>query len=152
MTIAQAAAATGLSAKTIRYYESIGLIAPPPRQPNRYRRYGVAEIRVLRFVSRARRLGFSLETVAELLRLWQAGCGAEPRVKTLAAEHLARLDGQIAALQARREALLDVMRRCESEPESTVLESFATDHLAHTPNSGPLRDEDPARSSADGSL
>lgn len=125
MSIAEVAAASGLPAKTIRYYESIGLITQPPRQPNRYRCYGASELQVLRFISRARQLGLPLKSVAELLRLWQQEPRAAARVKELALEHLARLDAQLAALEARREALGILIRRCDGEDAGTVLDDFA---------------------------
>jgi DNA-binding transcriptional MerR regulator len=125
MTIAEVAAASGLPAKTIRYYESIGLVAQPPRQPNRYRCYGLAELRVLRFMGRARQLGLPLKSVAELLSLWQQRAHATARVKELAREQLVRLDAQFAALEARREALRALLRRCDGEDAATILDDFA---------------------------
>lgn len=125
MTIAQAAAASGLPAKTIRYYESIGLLTRPSRRPNRYRCYDTAELQVLRFISRARQLGFPIKSVAELLRLWQQEPRMTGRVKALATEHRAHLDAQIGALSTRRGALSDLIRRCETEDEGAVLDELA---------------------------
>jgi MerR family copper efflux transcriptional regulator len=125
MTIAEAAAVSGLSPKTIRYYESIGLITQPPRQPNRYRSYGPAELQILKFIAHARQLGLPLKSVAELLRLWQEEPRAVARVKELAREQLARLDIQAAVLEARREALRTLIRRCESGDASTIFDDFA---------------------------
>lgn len=125
MTIAEVAAASGLPAKTIRYYESIGLITQPPRQPNRYRCYGAAELQVLKFIGRARRLGLPVKSVAELLRLWQEEPRASARVKEVALQHLAELNAQLAALELRREALRDLIRRCDSEDGAIVLDDFA---------------------------
>ena len=94
MTIGEAARESGVSAKMIRYYEETGLIPPAGRTGAGYRTYGPKEVQVLRFVRRARDLGFPMEKVADLLALWHDRDRASADVKRLA-------DGQIAALEAR---------------------------------------------------
>ena len=93
MNIGEASSASGVSAKMIRYYESIGLIRSPARTGSNYRVYGSDEVHVLRFVKRARNLGFSVEETATLLGLWQDKSRACGEVKQFATDHFAELQG-----------------------------------------------------------
>ncbi len=128
LDIGACARATGVPAKTIRYYESIGLLAPPPRADNGYRRYGEKEIETLRFVRRARDLGFSLDEVAKLLALWRDKNRASADVKALALEHARALDERIAKLKAMRETILALAARCHGDhrPDCPILADIAS--------------------------
>jgi len=100
MNISKVAKATGLTAKTIRYYESIGLISSPVRSDNGYRSYTDASLRELRFVKRARETGFNLEECQELLALYRDEHRTSAQVKKLAQEKIVDLRSRIAGLQA----------------------------------------------------
>src|SRR5689334_8774688 len=87
MNIGRAAEASGVSPKTIRYYESIGLIQPAERRGNNYRDYSTADVETLRFVQRGRSLGFSMKEIADLLALWRDKSRASHKVKSVAERH-----------------------------------------------------------------
>src|SRR5690606_17233078 len=99
MNIGQASDASGVSAKMIRYYEQIGLIRPMGRTGNNYRVYGEDEVHVLRFIRRARNLGFSLEETQRLLKLWQDKDRTSAAVKEVAETHIGDLERRIAEMQ-----------------------------------------------------
>lgn len=127
LSIGEAATKSGLPAKTIRYYEDIGLVRPL-RSANGYRAFGDREVQVLVFLARARSLGFSIEECRELLAM-QADTGrASADVKRLAVEHLARIDAKIAELQAMRVSLAEVAERCAGDAgsECAILDRLAT--------------------------
>ncbi|MGH8259578.1 MAG: Cu(I)-responsive transcriptional regulator [Steroidobacteraceae bacterium] len=126
MTISEAAAQTGVSPKTIRYYEQIGLIAPAARLANRYRRYGERDVEMLRFVHRARDLGFPLKEVGELLALYRDRRRASHDVKRLALAHVTELDRKIAALTAIRDTIAHLAARCHGDlrPDCPILDEL----------------------------
>ncbi|MEK7245103.1 MAG: Cu(I)-responsive transcriptional regulator [Pseudomonadota bacterium] len=128
LDISRCARATGVPAKTIRYYESIGLLPPPKRALNGYRRYGGNEIETLRFVRRARDLGFSLDEIAKLLALWRDKNRASADVKALALEHARVLDDRIEQLKAVRGTILALAERCHGDrrPDCPILADIAT--------------------------
>lgn len=128
MTIGQAAARTGVPPKTIRFYESKGLITPAERLDNRYRSYGESDIRTLRFIQRARSLGFSLKDVGELLSLYRDRERASRDVKRLALSHVAALDHKIAELTAIRDKIADLAQRCRGDhrPECPIIDELET--------------------------
>lgn len=123
LNIGSVAEAAGLPAKTIRYYESIGLIRPPGRRANGYRRYSETDMRTLAFIKRARGLGFSVEEVRALIDLWRDRTRRSATVKSLAAKHIEALDRKIAELQSMREALAHLVKRCHGDgrPECPIL-------------------------------
>ncbi len=127
MNIGTVAEITGLSAKTIRYYESVGLMPQPARRANNYRDYGTAEVETLRFVQRSRRLGFSLEDVANLLALWQNKERSSADVKSLALRHVTEIERRIRELEAMRSVVIDLAERCRGDdrPECPILEGLA---------------------------
>ncbi len=114
ITIGQLARRAGSDVETIRYYERRGLLPPPPRAGNGYRRYPPDAVGQLRFIRRAKTLGFTLAEIQELLSLRRTG---EDRaaVKQLARDRLADLDARLADLQRMRNALADLDRRCSGE-------------------------------------
>lgn len=118
MNISQAAAATGLSAKTIRYYEQQGIVAPPERSENGYRTYSGTHIDELKFIKRARSMGFSLEEGRDLLRLAQDPNRTSAEVKAKALEHIEKINEQIAELEAMRAALQPIVERCHGDDSS----------------------------------
>ena len=127
MNIGEAAAATGLSAKMIRHYESIGLIGPASRTGAGYRRYGEPDLHTLRFVKHARELGFGLERIGELVSLWRDPDRASADVKRLALEHVEELDRRIGMLTRMRAALADAASHCHGDdrPHCPILEDLA---------------------------
>src|SRR5690554_2679885 len=102
MTIGDAAAACGISAKMIRYYEDIGLLRAPKRNQNGYRHYTASDVHTLHFVKRARDLGFSLERIRSLVNLWQDGERQSRDVNLLARQYITELDHDIERLQSIR--------------------------------------------------
>lgn len=129
VNIGEAAAATGLSAKMIRHYESIGLIDRARRTESGYRRYDEADLRALRFVKHARELGFGLERIGQLVSLWRDPSRASSDVKRIALEHVAELDRQLALLQRMRDALADAAAQCHGDrrPGCPILDDLARD-------------------------
>ena len=99
MNIGQAARASGISAKMIRYYEDNGLIGPVARTESGYRVYGPRDIHTLGFIKRSRDMGFSVERIGELLQLWRDRTRHSADVKRMALEHVAVLRQRIAELQ-----------------------------------------------------
>lgn len=126
LKIGETARSTGLPERTIRYYESIGLVRPE-RASNSYREFGEGDLRRLRFVARARSLGFSVEDCRSLLSLHDDPYRASSNVRRLATEHLARIDGKIGALRQLREELAGLVARCRGDrrPDCPILDSLA---------------------------
>ncbi len=129
MNIGEAAQRSGVPAKTIRYYELIGLISPAERTENHYRNYSEADVATLRLVGRARRLGFSIEDLKNLVALYRDRSRASADVKALAQLHIARIDRKLAELQTMRTALADLVERCHGDerPECPILEELGAD-------------------------
>lgn len=127
MNISQAAAATGLPPKTIRYYEDIALVSPQ-RSENGYRVFSDQEVHNLRFLGHARALGFSIEDCRALLALYQDKNRASKDVRSIASEHLARIAEKIAALQAMHDTLSDLVDNCagDARPDCPILKGMAT--------------------------
>ena len=118
---------SGLPAKTIRYYEDIGLIPQPPRTEGGYRAYSETDLETLRFVQRARSLGFSVKEVGELLALWRDRDRSSADVKALALGHVARIERKIAELQSMRDTVLALAERCHGDkrPSCPILDDLA---------------------------
>jgi MerR family copper efflux transcriptional regulator len=127
VTIGEAARATGVSAKMIRYYESITLIPPGRRSESGYRIYSENDLHALRFVKRARTLGFSLDQIRELLSLWQNKERASADVKHIALGHVDELNQRIAELTEMRDTLQTLARCCKGNdrPDCPILQSLA---------------------------
>ncbi len=126
MNIGDAAARSGLPAKTIRYYEDIGLIRPR-RAGNGYRSFEDADLETLSFLGRARALGFSIEECRTLLGLHEDASRASSAVKRLAEGHLAAVDARIAEMQALRATLAALIERCpgNERPHCAILDDLA---------------------------
>ena len=127
MNIGEAAAQSGVSAKMIRYYESIELIAAGRRSDAGYRLYGDKDVHALRFVKRARSLGFSLDQIRDLLSLWQNTSRASGDVKQIALGHVTQLNQRIAELTEMRDTLQDLARCCHGDdrPDCPILQSLS---------------------------
>ncbi len=129
MNIGAASERSGLPAKTIRYYEEVGLVRPAKRQDNRYRDYDETDVHRLRFVQRARGLGFSVEQCRELLALYDDQSRASADVKAIALRHIAEIDERIAALEQMRATLRALAEKCHGDdrPSCPILEDLAAD-------------------------
>ncbi len=115
MNISQAADQSGVSAKAIRYYESIALIQPARRSGNGYRDFGADDVQMLRFIARARGLGFSVAEVADLLALYRDKSRASAQVRGLAANAIGRIEDKIAELRSISTALSELVARCHGD-------------------------------------
>lgn len=113
MNIGQASKETGISAKMIRYYESIGLLPEAERRQSGYRDYGTTDIHRLKFVRRARDLGFSVDRIRELLGLWGDRTKDNAEVRSVANAHIAELEAQATRLQEMIATLRDLVGSCE---------------------------------------
>ncbi|MGX4640091.1 Cu(I)-responsive transcriptional regulator [Massilia sp. SYSU DXS3249] len=118
MNIGEAATASQVSAKMIRHYESIGLIAPARRTEAGYRLYSGQDVRVLQFIHRSRALGFSLEQIRGLLALWQDKARASADVRNMALTHIEELNRKIAEMEAMRRTLEELARSCHGDARS----------------------------------
>ena len=125
MNISEVAEHAGLPAKTIRYYEDIGLVTPA-RGENGYRSFSEADAHKLTFLGRSRALGFSIEDCRRLLALWEDRDRASADVRALAQEHLARIEAKIADLDAMRATLADLVHRCagDDRPDCPILKGL----------------------------
>jgi Cu(I)-responsive transcriptional regulator len=126
MNIGEAAAASGVSAKMIRYYEETGLIPPAGRTASGYRTYGPKEVQILRFVRRARDLGFPMEKVADLLALWRDRSRASADVKHLAEAQVHALEARIREMQEMKAALEHLVHSCagDDRPDCPILDGL----------------------------
>jgi Cu(I)-responsive transcriptional regulator len=129
MNIGSVSAASGVSAKMIRHYEAIGLSPPAARRHNSYRDYGVRELHELRFIGRARKLGFSIAEIRGLLGLWRDTGRPSREVRRIAAGRLADLDTRVAEMQAMAGTLRKLVHACHGDdrPECPILEDIGAD-------------------------
>lgn len=125
-SIGEAAAHSGVSAKMIRHYEGIGLVPPPPRTAAGYRLYAEADVHRLRFINRARLLGFGMKQIERLLALWSDRTRASAEVKRLALEHAAELGERIAQLQSMQRTLEALAGQCHGDdrPDCPILDDL----------------------------
>jgi Cu(I)-responsive transcriptional regulator len=132
MNIGQAAKASGLSAKMIRYYESIGLAPQPGRRASGYRAYSADEVQRLSFIRRARDLGFSLQQVRNLLDLWSNRKRHSADVKRLALAHIAELEARATELRSMIKTLRTLAAACEGDdrPECPIIEGLQASRTA----------------------
>jgi len=126
MNIGDAAVKSGLPAKTIRYYEEIGLVAPD-RSHNGYRHFSGPDLHKLAFVQRARSLGFSIEECRALLSLYDDRDRASADVKELAKSHLKQIEEKISGLQAMQKTLSELVHKCHGDdrPDCPILDGLA---------------------------
>jgi MerR family copper efflux transcriptional regulator len=127
MQIGDASKATGVSAKMIRHYESIGLIPEADRRSSNYRDYGSEDVHRLGFIRRARDLGFSIEEIRELLKLWGDRERSSRDVKELTLGHIEELDKKISLLTEMRGTLLHLVSCCDGgdRPDCPIIEGLA---------------------------
>ena len=126
MNVSQAARRSGLPAKTIRYYEEVGLIRPG-RAANGYRDYSGEDVHSLAFLKRARGLGFSIEDCRQLMALYVDKGRASHDVREIAVAHVAAIDAKIAELQSMRRTLDTLVRACHGDhrPDCPILDDIA---------------------------
>lgn len=127
MDIGRAAKESGVSVKMIRHYEAIGLLPPPARTLANYRVYGANDVHMLRFIKRARTLGFSMDDIRELVGLWKNKARSSAAVKKIAGRHLEELRHKIAELQSMASTLEHLTKHCHGDqrPECPILEDLA---------------------------
>lgn len=125
MNIGTVSKRLGLPAKTIRYYEEIGLVRPP-RDDNGYRHFGETDLHKLAFLGRARALGFTIEDCRALLSLYEDSGRESAAVKRIAEEHLSRIDEKIDQLRSMRSTLAHLVHCCagDSRPDCPILEDL----------------------------
>lgn len=127
VAIGTAARRAGVSPRMVRHYESLGLLAPVARTESGYRQYSEADIHALRFIRRARDLGFSMPEIATLLGLWQDKQRASASVKQIAQTHIDDLQQRIAAMQAMQRTLQSLVHCCHGDqrPDCPILDDLA---------------------------
>jgi Cu(I)-responsive transcriptional regulator len=127
VNIGDAARLSGVSAKMVRHYESLGLLPRVTRTDSGYRQYSEAEVHTLRFIKRARALGFSMEEIGELVGLWQNRRRASANVRRVAQKHADDLAQRIAAMQEMQQTLAHLIHCCHGDerPECPILEELA---------------------------
>ncbi len=117
LTIGQAAARTGLSVDTLRYYERLGLIGPVARTPSGRRRYGARDLSRLRFIRRAQQMGFSLAEIGQLLQMRDDPQNARPQVRRLTAAKLAEVEARLTELTTLRDELRLLLNLCRGSAD-----------------------------------
>ena len=132
MNIGRAAELSGISAKMIRYYESVGLLKAARRSASGYRDYDDQDIAILKFVQRARALGFPVTDIGDLLALWQRRSRSSANGKAIAAHHIADIDRRIAELQTIKATLSTLVACCHGDerPECPILDDLAGGSVA----------------------
>lgn len=130
MNIGQAAKATGISAKMIRHYESVGLFPEAHRTEAGYRQYTDTDLHTLRFIRQSRDLGFSIEQIRELLGLWQNRRRPSRQVKALAQAHITELEQKLQELQAMKATLEHLVHCCHGDerPDCPIIETLSGGH------------------------
>ena len=127
VTIGQAAALSGISAKMLRHYESLHLLGRVARTDSGYRQYSQADVHTLRFIKRARDLGFSMAEIGELVDLWRNRRRASASVKRIAQRHVDELAQRIESMQAMQRSLQALLASChgDSRPDCPILDDLA---------------------------
>ena len=129
LNIGQAAARSGVSAKMVRHYEALGLLPRVARTEAGYRQYGEAEVHTLRFIRRARDLGFSMIEIGALLKLWQNRRRTSADVRNIAQRHVKDLERRIADMDAMKRTLQHLVHCCRGDerPECPILDELANE-------------------------
>jgi Cu(I)-responsive transcriptional regulator len=132
MNIGEAASASGVSAKMIRYYEQIALIRPANRTDSNYRSFSDRDVNDLRFIKRARSLGFSVPEITDLLSLWRDRIRPSREVKAIADGHVADLEARVAEMQAMTDTLKSLSQGCagDERPDCPILSDLAGGDVA----------------------
>lgn len=127
MNIGQAARLSGVSAKMVRHYETLGLLPTVSRSDSGYRQYGEAEVHTLRFIKRARELGFSMDEIAELVGLWRNRRRTSASVRRIAQKHADDLSARIESLQSMQRTLLALIEGCQGDerPDCPILDDLS---------------------------
>lgn len=127
VNIGEAARLSGVSAKMVRHYESLGLLPRVGRTGSGYRQYSQAEVHTLQFIKRSRELGFSMDEIAELVSLWQNRRRTSGSVKRIAQKHAAELAQRIEAMQAMQRTLARLIHCCHGDdrPDCPILDDLA---------------------------
>ena len=136
MNIGGAAKASGVSAKMIRHYESVGLFPEASRTEAGYRQYTDKEVHTLKFIRQSRDLGFSIEQIRELLGLWQNRRRPSRQVKSLAEAHIRELEEKLREIQAMKATLEHLVHCCHGDdrPDCPIIETLAQDTPATAPH------------------
>ena len=127
MAIGTAARLSGVSARMVRHYESLGLLARVVRTDSGYRQYSEADVRTLQFVKRGRDMGFSMAEISELVSLWHNRRRASASVKRIAQKHVEELDQRIESMQAMQRTLTNLLDHCHGDerPDCPILDDLA---------------------------
>ena len=127
VAIGTAARLSGVSARMVRHYESLGLLARVVRTDSGYRQYSEADVRSLQFIKRGREMGFSMAEIAELVSLWHNRRRASASVKRIAQKHVEELDQRIESMQAMRRTLTNLLDHCHGDerPDCPILDDLA---------------------------
>ena len=130
MNIGEAARASGVSAKMIRYYESIALVPGAARTEAGYRVYSTSDVHTLRFIRRSRDLGFSVDQMADLLKLWSDRSRASADVKRIALQHVAELETKMKALEQMADTLRHLAEHCHGDgrPHCPIIDDLSQGH------------------------
>ena len=125
--IGEAARRSGVSAKMVRHYESLGLLPTVQRTESGYRQYGEAEVHTLRFIRRARDLGFSMDEIGQLLKLWQNRRRSSAEVRRIASRHIDDLSRKLAEMEAMRRTLQHLVHCCHGDerPDCPILDELS---------------------------
>lgn len=127
MNIGEAAKVSGVNAKLIRHYESIGIVPKASRSESGYRVYSDNDVHTLTFVKRARRLGFSMKAIKKLVGLWRSRSRASADVKALALGHVKEMELKVEELQSIIKTLRHLARNCHGDqrPDCPIIEGLA---------------------------
>lgn len=141
VAIGAAAQRAGVSARMVRHYETLGLLPPVARTDSGYRQYTEADVHALRFIRRARDLGFSMAEIATLLGLWQDKARASSQVKSIAQTHITALNQRIADMQAMQRTLQALVQCCHGDerPDCPILDDLAAAATAPAVASKPTK-------------